>query len=194
MSDMKSAYERAMERAEKIGKATPEELQRMQALPLGNQLAARFMKEPNFDIAAEISRYKGSPVRKQIIEGALEILLRYITLPSGPVAREVVNRAKQGILALKDNKRMVESIFGQIDNLLNYYEQARQQAVTQLKQAFDQQTGQMRGMGGQGQQGARATDAAQMQFRDEVARVLGDLNRQYEQALDEQKRKILQAA
>ena len=46
----------------------------------------------------------------------------------------MTNRAKQGILVLKDKKKLVEQIFSQLDNMFNLYEQARQQTFNQLKQ------------------------------------------------------------
>jgi len=195
MSEMKSAYERAMERAEKIGDASPDELMRLEAAPKGNQMAARFMKEPVLDLDAELNKYKGSGIRKQVIDGALEIFLRYLALPSATSPREVTNRAKQGILVLKDNKKLVEQVFSQLDNMLNLYEQARQQAFNQLKQAFEQQAGrQVRGTGAQvGSQAGRADVTAQPQFRDEWSRKLGELNRQYERALEEQRQRLLKA-
>ena len=195
MSEMKSAYERAMERAEKIGDASPDELMRLEAAPKGNQMAARFMKEPVLDLDAELNKYKGSGIRKQVIDGALEIFLRYLALPSATSSREITNRAKQGILVLKDNKKLVEQVFSQLDNMLNLYEQARQQAFNQLKQAFEQQAGrQVRGTGAQvGSQAGRADVTAQPQFRDEWSRKLGELNRQYERALEEQRQRLLKA-
>ncbi|MDO8473927.1 MAG: hypothetical protein Q7T05_08980 [Dehalococcoidia bacterium] len=192
MTDMKSAYERAMERADKIGKASPEELKQMEAGPAGNQIAAKYMKELGFDLATEIEKYKGSGTRKQVIEGAMEILMRYLSLPTGSLAREPINRAKQGILVLKENKKQVQGIFAQLDTLFNYYEQARQQTVTQIKQAVEQQMAQQaRGTGGQmGPQG-RVDATSQPQFREELTRSLQDLNRQYEQALQERKQRLL---
>ena len=195
MSDMKSAYELAMERADKIGKASPDELVLLDAAPKGNQMAARFMKGPVLDLDAELNKYKSSGIRKQVIDGALEIFLRYLALPSATSPREVTNRAKQGILVLKDNKKLVEQVFSQLDNMLNLYEQARQQAFNQLKQAFEQQAGrQVRGTGAQvGSQAGRADVTAQPQFRDEWSRKLGELNRQYERALEEQRQRLLKA-
>ena len=195
MSDMKSAYELAMERADKIGKASPDELVLLDAAPKGNQMAARFMKGPVLDLDAELNKYKSSGIRKQVIDGALEIFLRYLALPSATSSREMTNRAKQGILVIKDNKKLVEQIFSQLDNMFNLYEQARQQAFNQLKQGFEQQAGrQVRGTGAQvGSQAGRADVTAQPQFRDEWSRALGELNRQYEQALEEQKQRLLKA-
>jgi hypothetical protein len=190
MSDMKSAYERAMERADRIGRASPEELQLMEAVSKGNQMAARFMKEPGFDLAKELDSFKNTGVMKQVVDAAMEILLRYLALPSATTSRDGITRAKQGILLLKsNNKKLVEQVFSQLDNMFNYYEQARQQAFNQLKQGFDQQPGRPT----RGAPASRADVTGQAQFRDEWARVLGELDRQYEQVLEDQKQKLLKA-
>ncbi|MEW6034507.1 MAG: hypothetical protein AB1603_06605 [Chloroflexota bacterium] len=192
MTEMKSAYERAMERAEKLGKATPEELLRMEALPIGNRMAARFMKEPDYDLNADLMKYKGSGVRKQVIEGVLEVLLRYIVLPTGAVSRESIPRAKQGIMLVKEGKKTVEAIFAQLDTLFNYYEQARQHTFNQLKQAFEQKIGQqLRAVPGQRGPQLRMDVTTHPQFQEEWGRALSQLNVQYEQALAEQKQRLL---
>src|SRR3989304_5348225 len=182
-----------MERADKIGKASPDELVLLDAAPKGNQMAARFMKGPVLDLDAELNKYKSSGIRKQVIDVALEIFLRYLALPSATSSREITNWAKQGILVIKDNKKLVEQIFSQLDNMLNLYEQARQQAFNQLKQGFEQEGGrQVRGTGAQvGSQAGRADVTAQPQFRDEWSRKLGELNRQYERGLEGQRQRLL---
>lgn len=193
MSDMKSAYERAMERVEKLGKASPEEMQRMEAVPIGNKLAAQYMKEPDFNLDGELAKYKGTGIRKQIIEGVMEILLRHIALPATPGAKAAIDRAKRGILSIKENKRAVENVFTQLDNLFNYYDQARQQTFNQLKQALEQRVAQQ--MRASGQLGAqpKIDVTAQPEFQQEWARVLADLNARYDQALEEQKQRIAEA-
>ena len=40
MSEMKSAYEKAMEKVEKLGKPTEEELKKLEYIPIGNAIAA----------------------------------------------------------------------------------------------------------------------------------------------------------
>lgn len=191
MEDMKSAYERAMEKVEKMGKASAEEMARMDAVPAGNRLAARFMKEPDLNLDAELANYKGTEVRKQVVEGAMEILLRHMCLPVNEVSKAGIPRAKQGILMMKENKKAVEAMFTQVDTLFNYYEQARQQAFDQVKQSFERAMGQqMRGMGQIGTQ-PNTDVTAQPQFREEWSKALAGLNRQYEQALHEAKQQLL---
>jgi hypothetical protein len=45
MDEMKSAFERAMERAESLGKASEEDLKKWKYIPEGEKLAARYMKD-----------------------------------------------------------------------------------------------------------------------------------------------------
>jgi len=52
MGEMKSAWEKAMEKAEKLGKPTDEELKQIEYVPAGNALAARYIQEDNVDLDA----------------------------------------------------------------------------------------------------------------------------------------------
>ena len=195
MSEMKSAFERAMEKAEKIGKASPEELLRLEAIPLGNKMAARFLREPGYDFEADLTKHKGTGKRKYLMEGAVEILLRHVALPRDASSRETALRAKEGFLAVKENKKGVEAIFDQLENLFNYYEQARQQAFNQVKQAFEQQAGQqMNAMGATAGPPMKADVTMQPQFLEEWHRVSAELDLRYEQALGEQRQRLLELA
>lgn len=192
MSEMKSAYEKAMERVEKLGKATAEEMAVLDAAPLGNRLAAKYMNEPEFNLEAEIAKYRGTGTRKLIVDGIQEIFLRYVALPQSDVGKANIKKAKQGLLVIKENKKAVEQIFSQLDNLFNYYEQARQQAFSQLKQMIEQRMGQqMRAAGAIGRQ-PKMDVTSDPQFREELAKALGDMTAQYEQALSDQKQRLAQ--
>jgi Asp-tRNA(Asn)/Glu-tRNA(Gln) amidotransferase C subunit len=175
-----------MEKVERMGKASPQEMLRLEAVPLGNKMAARLLNDSDYDFDAELAGYKGTERMKYVVEGAMEIFLRNISLPRmGGPSGEVLRRAKRGILALKENKKAVETIFEQLENLFNYYEQARQQAFNQVKQAFEQH---LRTMGQQ----VRGDVTAQQQFAEEWRRVSQELDSRYEQALAEQKQRLLE--
>ena len=62
MSEMKSAWEKAMERAEKLGKPSDEELKQLEHIPTGSRLAATYLGEEKYDLAAEISKYKDAEI------------------------------------------------------------------------------------------------------------------------------------
>ena len=68
MGDIKSALEIAMEKVEKLGKATDEERLKWKYIPEGGKLAARYLKQ-GCNLVVELSQYQEN-VRKYIIDGA----------------------------------------------------------------------------------------------------------------------------
>ena len=191
MEEMKSALDRAMERAERLGEASPEELLRMESVPKGNELAARYLRDANCDLDAELTKYKGSGARKYIIEGVEKILFSNISFPRSERDREIAGRAMKGISILKQSKKRVEDILGQMEHLFSYYEQARQQAYVQLKESFEaKMANSIRAaelqLGGRGKPNVELLP----QFQDEWRRVIGQLNAQYEKVLQEQKQEL----
>ena len=137
MSEMKSAREKAMERVEKLGKLTEDEIKRFECVPVGNKLASRYLQEADFNLDAELTRYKGTGLRKYIAQGAQEIFLHNISLPQSERDKQVTKRAMTGLRIIKENKNQLETILDRITNLLNYYEQARQQTYSQFKKGFE---------------------------------------------------------
>ena len=105
MSEMKSAWEKALEKVEKLGKLSEEELKQMEYQPAGNKLAAKYLQEIDSDIDAEIMKYKGTGVRKYILQGAQEIFLHSIILPKNEYDMQTTSRAMAGLRLLKDNKK-----------------------------------------------------------------------------------------
>ncbi len=195
MGEMKSAWEKAMEKAEKLGKPSDEELKQLEHVPTGNRLAARYLAEESFNLDAELTKYKGTGIRKYIIQGAEEIFLRNITLPRNEGANQAAKRAMAGIRLLKENKKQLEPIFDLISNLLTYYEQALQQAYTQFKQSFESKLQEAR-QALQQQPGNAAAFEAELQqrFQEEWRKTSSQLDAQYEKALEEHKQQILKIA
>jgi hypothetical protein len=195
MGEIKTAWEKALEKVEKLGKASEEELTRMKNIPIGNALAAKFINDENNDFEAEITKYKGSGIRQYIIQGAMEVFLRNITLPHDEQEKYRSNRAMAGIRILKENKKQIDSVFDHIKNMMSYYEQARQHSFGQFKKDFEakiREAGKMM----QNMQGNAANLEAQIQqqFQDEWRRVSMELDTQYEKALEEQKQQLLKIA
>ncbi len=192
MGEIKSAWEKAMERVGKLGKLSEEELRSLEYVPLGNTLAARYLKEENYDLDAELTKYKGSGVRKYIIQGIQEILIRNIALPQDNRAKETTKKAMSGLKLIKQNRNRLEAVFDLINNLFNYYEQARQQTYTQLRQNFEAKLQEVT-RAVQQQMGTSVTiqPELQPQFQEEWRKISAQLNTQYEKVLDEHKEQIL---
>ena len=119
------------------------------------------------------------------------ILLSNITLPRNERGREITKRAMKGISILKQGKKRVEEILGQMEHLFSYYEQARQQTYVQLKEDFEARMANSIIASGY-QLGSKGKPNVELlpQFQEEWRRVIGQLNSQYEKVLEEQKREL----
>jgi len=195
MSEMKSAWEKAMEKVEKLGKLSEEELKQLEYQPAGNKLAAKYLQETDYDLDAELAKYKGTGIRKYIIKGAQEIFLHGIFLPKNEHDMQTIKRAMAGTRLLKENKNSINTILDRITNLLNYYGQARQQTFLQFKKDFEAKLQEAnKAMQQQIGNGARIETEQHPQFMEEWRRISNQLDAQYEKALDEHKQQILKMA
>ena len=190
MGEIKSAFEKAMEKIEKLEKASPEELKRMEHIPKGNALAATYLKQEGYNLEGELAKHEDSS-RRYLIEGAEETFLRNIALPEDSRTRQTSKKAMEGIVILKGKGRGLESIFEKIEHLFNYYEQARQQAYEQLRSNFEMQMQQAKlALEQQVNRGVDIGAELQAQFQNQWRRTLGELNLQYEKVLEEHKKEI----
>jgi hypothetical protein len=196
MGDIKSALEIAMEKAERLGKATNEERLKWKYTPEGEKLAARYLKQ-NLNLVAELSNYE-EKVLKYIKEGASEILIRNINLPKNELARKTNKKAMEGLKTLKSDKVGVENIYSKMRNIFKHYidqgEQQRKQAYAGLKgefeakvkQAIQQQMGPVIGI--------KIDVERQPQFQEEWRRLQIQLDSPYTKLLDEYKQELLAIA
>jgi len=191
MSEMKSAWEKAMEKVEKLGKLSEEELKQMEHQPAGNKLAAKYLQETDYNLDVELTKYKGTGVRKYVLQGAQEIFLRNIVLPKDEHDMQTTRRAMAGLRLLKENKNLLDTILDRVTNLLNYYGQARQQAYLQFKKDFEAKL-QETNKALQQQMGAKVRIEPEQhpQFLEEWRRISSQLDAQYEKVLEEHKQQI----
>ena len=195
MSEMKSAWEKAMEKVEKLGKLSEEELKQLDYQPAGNKLAAKYLHEMDYNLDAELTKYKGTGIRKYILKGAQEIFLHSISLPKNEHDMQIIRRAMEGLRMLKENKNPINTILDRITNLLNYYGQARQQTYLQFKKDFEAKL-QEANKAMQQQRGTETHIEPEQhpQFVEEWRRINRELDDQYEKALEEHKQQILKLA
>ena len=192
MDDIKSAADIAMEKLEKIGSATEEERLRWKYIPEGEKLAARYLKEDS-NLVIELGQYEEN-VKRYIIEGAGEILIRNITLPKDNSVEKNNRRAMDGLKNIKGDKVSVENVHSKIRRIFKHYleegEQQRKQAYESLKaeveaklqQAIAQQVGTPVGI--------RIDVERQPQFQEEWRKLQTQLDSQYLKLLDEYKREL----
>lgn len=192
MGDIKSARELAMEKIERLGKATDEERLKWKYVPEGERLAARYLKQ-GCNLVVELSQYEET-VRRYIIEGAGNILIRNINLPKNDLAKSNNKRAMDGLKTIKEDKVAVGNVYSKMRRIFNHYveqgEQQRRQAYESLKaefeatvqQAVQQQLGSLMRI--------KIDIERQPQFQEEWRKVQTQLDSQYLKLLDEYKREL----
>lgn len=192
MGDIKSALEIAMEKAEKIGKATDEERLKWKYVPDGERLAARYIKQ-DCNLVVELSQYEDN-IKQYIIEGVADILIRNINLPNSNLAKRNNKRAMDGLKTVKTDKAGVENVYSKMRRIFNHYvgegEQQRKQAYESLKAEFEakikqallQQLGSLVGI--------KIDVESQPQFQEEWRKIKTQLDSQYIKLLDEYKQEL----
>jgi|WetSurMetagenome_2_1015567.scaffolds.fasta_scaffold39040_2 hypothetical protein len=186
MSDIKSAFEIAMEKVDKIGKASEEERLQWKYAPEGEKLGARFLRD-DIDLVAEINKLEPAAV-KYVTSGVLRTLTRNIAIPKSEILKKNNKRAMDGIKLLKKDKVKVENIFSQIKRLFNHYseqgEQQRRQAYQQVKAAFEAKVQQALQQQMGSTAGMKIDVEKQPQFQEEWRKVQNQLDGQYLQLLE----------
>jgi len=139
MGEIKSALEIAMEKVEKLEKATDEERLEWKYVPEGEKLAASYLKE-DCNLAVELGRYD-EEARRYVVKGAGDILVRNIKLLKDDIAKRNNRRAMEGLKSLKTDKVAVENVYSKLRQLFSHYveqgEQQRKQAYETLKTEFE---------------------------------------------------------
>jgi len=192
MGEIKSAVEIAMEKVEKLGKATDEERLEWKYVPEGRKLAGKHIRQ-GINLVAGLSQYEDS-IKKYIIQGAAEVLISNISLPNSDIAKRSNRRAMEGLKVVKSDKASVENVYSKMRRIFDHYvgegAQQRRQAYESLKaefeakmkQALQQQLGTFAGI--------KLDVERQPQFQQEWRRVQTQLDSQYLKLLDEYKQEL----
>ncbi len=192
MGEIKNALEIAMEKIEKLDKATDEERLKWKYVPEGEKLAVRYFKQ-NCNLVIEMSRYEEN-VKRYIIEGAADILIRNINLPKDNLARRNNRQAMDGLKNLKSDKVSVENVFSKIRYIFNHYkeqgEQQRKQAYETLKTEVEAKVQQALQQKSASFVGVNIDVERQPQFQEEWCKIQTRLDSQYLKHLDEYKQEL----
>lgn len=192
MDEMKSALERAMERADRLGKASEEDRRKWQYLPEGEKLAAEHMKGGS-DLLVELGKYDDD-ARPHVAEGAQKVLVGSMDLPRNDVAKARNKKVMEAIKELKRDKVGVENVFTKIRRVFNHYEQEgeqqRRQAYEEVKRDVEAKLRQAMQQSGQ-EAPEKMNVESQSQFQQEWRRAVSQLDSQYINLLDEYKQEII---
>jgi hypothetical protein len=189
LADIKSALELALEKAEKYGRASQEEMARSQYQDQGRHLAVQFLKGEG-DLAADLKNLP-APAQPAARLAIKEVLLRNIGLPRNNSVDSRQNRAVEGLLLVADNPKAMARLQMEMEQILQQFLQIRTNALQQLKARFTAGVGQMqKAMEVQLQQKVRLEVEHLPQFQEEWHRFLGQLLEQFEPMLENLKERM----
>ena len=190
LAEIKSALELALEKAERYGRATKEELTREQYRDQGRQLAVDFLKDGG-DLDAAFSSL---PAAAQVeARGAIkEVLLRNITLPRNGEMDPRMAQALEGLLSVAQDQKAMSRQKAELEQILQNFLQVRNNAYQQLKARFGAGIGQMqRALEAQMHQKVKLEVEHLPQFQEEWRKFQGQLLDQFERILEACKEKML---
>ena len=149
MDKIKSAFEKAMERAEQLAPPTEEERLEWKWGPEGKRLAGLFM-ESKADLAKEVEGVE-QPARQYLIKGLIDVLAETLRIPKNEPALQSSERTLEALTQLMGApmKEIAERVRYVWTQYLQFYPQQTKEAFeklkpmvqSQLEQAVRQQTG-----------------------------------------------------
>ncbi len=123
---MKSAREIAMEKAEKLGKLSPEELKKRRdetCVPVGQALAKKYLAGwPMRDVRIELDKFKGDDL-KTVVDAWLKALTAGMSLDSAAGITRVLEAWR-----LFRPSPQLEKVAGELHGLVEGFEKARGEA------------------------------------------------------------------
>jgi hypothetical protein len=188
---IKSAFEIAMEKVEKMGNSTEEERTEWKYVPEGEQLGVRYIKE-DFDLPGALNGFSEN-ARKYVTQGLSEVLARNIGLPRTEIAKKNNKKAMDALKIIKNDKARTEAILNQFRKLFDHFatqgEQQRKQAYASLKADFEDRLQEAAKQQGLAMVGKVAVEK-QPQFIQEWHKMQSQLDSQYLTLMNEYKQEL----
>ena len=182
MAGIKSTMDLVMERAARMGVATPDEMRHEENLKKGMQCAAEFLGGAKPSLCALLEEQEPAQ-RTAVRKGMLASLLRNLFLPRDEDGKGRLGRAVQGIVELNRNSADISALCEELHTIASQYGQHRTQLYEQLKEQMRMQIEQLLMRKGMKADGMKIDPTMEPQFKDQWARLEMDLERQYGQAL-----------
>lgn len=190
MAEIKSTMDLVMERAARIGKASREELQQDDAKKKGIQLAVDFLEGRLDRLFDSIDGHEPA-MQMGVRQGVAESLLRNIFLPRDEGQRARIEKAISGIIDLSRSAGDVQSICSELRNIFAGYkqhvEELRRQLEEQIRMQYEHLLAQQRGAQ---REKIKIDPTQQPKFKEEWSRIEGELNGQYNKALQQLKTEL----
>ncbi len=197
MAEIRSTMDLVMERAARMGKASNQDISTENSTKKGMQLAAEFLNDltaagsqppPLMESVEQIPADEQAAIRK----GMLETLMRNIFIPRDELAQARIAKALQGIIELSGNAPDIAAMCQELQTVTGQYTTHRDQYREQLKQQMQMQIEQVLAQKGISSEGMNIDPTMEPQFQEEWSRIEGELNGQYEQALNQYRDQLKQ--
>lgn len=186
MAEIKSALELALEKAERYGKATPEELQEAKWQEQARHLAADFLRG-KLELDAALTQFPAA-AQAALVKQVKEILLRNITLPREGSIDAANQRAQAGMLQVARDKKATQRVLQELGQIFASYEQVRQNALQQMKAQFGAQLDSVKKALEAQMHRPMTVDVEQTpQFQEQWRNFEGQLQQQFQPLLDKHK-------
>ena len=119
MTEIKSALELALEKAEHYGRASKEEMELAQFQEQGRRLAVQFLKGEG-DLEADLKSLppQTQPAARLAIK---EVFLRNLGLPREAAADPRQDRAMEGLLLAADNRKAMAQLQTELEQVLQQF-------------------------------------------------------------------------
>lgn len=182
-----------MERAARMAARSEGQVDAEESERAGMRLAAEYLGLRLDDLGTALSgQAPGAQMAAR--KGMAQALLRNIVLPRDEALMATSMRAMQGLLEMEQSAGDIAAICAELKQILEQYNQHKEQIRKQLEDAVRAQLDQKLGGQQAGLAGSRmAMDPAMNpMFQKEWIRMQADLNMQYNQALDQRKDLLLQ--
>jgi hypothetical protein len=192
MAEIKSTMDMVMERAARMAARSTDKSDSEESERTGMRLAAEYISLTLEDLGQVLA---GQPPAEQMAvrKGMAKALLRNIVLPRDEMLMATSVRAMQGLLEMERSAGDIVAICAELKQILEQYNQHKDQIRKQLEDAVRAQLEQKVGAQGAAPVSRMAMDPAMHpMFQKEWTRMKGDLNQQYNQALDERKELLQQ--
>ncbi len=195
MNRIKSAFEKAMERAEQFEEPGEEQRLAWKLLPEGQRLAGSFIKGQG----SPFSTIEKAPPehRSYLVKGMAKILVSNLQLPKTEGAQHTNTRVIEGLERLLADKPPIKELLQRVRYVSDQY---RQFGVPQREQAYQQLKGQMEQQVAEAMSRQMGPTAGPLQvnvetmpeFQQQWLAVSAQIDQQYEQHFEEYRKQLLE--
>ena len=195
MNRMKSAFERAMERAMQLEEPDEEQRLEWEFAPKGRRLAGSYLKGQG---APFTTIEQEQPHRRPyLVKGMMEALVSNLQLPKNDAANYTNTKVIEGIQRLLAGNTGVKELLERVKYVTEQYRQfgipQREQTYAQLKAQFEAQV--MASMGRQAGQpagGMQVNVETMPEFQQQWLSISSQMDSQYEQHLEDFRKQLME--